>query len=761
MTLEPLEQRLALTALPAGFAETTLADGLIAPTSMAEAPDGRIFVTEQGGDLRVVKNGETLPTPFVSLNVDSAGERGLLGVALDPNFSANQFVYVYYTTATGAVHNRVSRFTASGDVAQPGSEVGLLELDSLSSATNHNGGALHFGIDGRLYIAVGENADGSNSQSLDNLLGKMLRINRDGSIPSDNPFFNTASGVNRAIWAIGLRNPFTFAVQPGTGRIFINDVGQSTWEEINDGLPGANYGWPATEGPTTNPNFTSPLFAYPNGGTDPNTTGCAIAGGAFYNPAVQQFPAEYVGDYFFADLCNRWIRRFDPETGAVTPFATETAAAIVDVDTSADGSLLYLSRAAGAILKIETPLEPPMLIASADAGGEPRVRVLLGATDFERLDFLAYGSSFRGGVRVATGDVNLDGMPDIITGAGPGGGPHVRVFDGQDGTPLAGPVGGFMAFDINSRTGIHVAAGDLTGDNRADLVISVDAGGDPMVRVFDGLDGSLLGEFLAYADTFEGGVRVAVGDVDGDGSNEIITAAGSGGGPHVRVFVDFEGTPLAGPLGGFYAYDPSFSGGVYIAAGDLDGDERADIVTGAGQSGGPHVRAFRGSDGSPFLGFYAYGQSFIGGVRVGVGDMNADGRPDIITGAGPGGGPHVRVFSGIDGSPLAGFFALASSFRGGVFVAGDGLADNSQDQEVSALLAAMPPDDSSSTGADTNHGGGASLLAQDLATDDLLSAAGLSGSLLGQSPRAKLKPTNAVDLVLESDDWQCPVCGRK
>src|SRR5207249_1987602 len=111
-----------------------------------------------------------------------------------------------------------SRFTANGNTALPGSEVVLLDLDNLSStATNHNGGAIHFGLDGKLYIGVGENATGTNSQTLANLLGKMLRINADGSIPTDNPFYATATGNNRAIWAIGLRNPFTFAVQPGTG----------------------------------------------------------------------------------------------------------------------------------------------------------------------------------------------------------------------------------------------------------------------------------------------------------------------------------------------------------------------------------------------------------------------------------------------------------------------------------------------------------------------------------------------------------------
>ena len=264
--------------LPAGFSETLVASGITSPTAMAFAPDGRIFVCQQNGQLRVIKNGALLPTPFVTVSVDPVGERGLLGVAFDPNFGTNGFVYVYYTVSTAPRHNRVSRFTAKGDTAVPGSEALILRLNDLSSATNHNGGALHFGPDGKLYVAVGENANGAHAQTLSNLLGKILRINPDGTIPTDNPFYTTATGENRAIWSLGLRNPYTFAFQPGTGRLFINDVGQSTWEEINDGVPGSNYGWPTTEGPTNDPRFRAPIFAY---GRSPSTTGgCAITGGA-------------------------------------------------------------------------------------------------------------------------------------------------------------------------------------------------------------------------------------------------------------------------------------------------------------------------------------------------------------------------------------------------------------------------------------------------------------------------------------------------
>src|SRR6185503_9092905 len=163
--------------LPSGFAETRVATGLSSPTAMAFAPDGRLFVAQQGGELRVIRNGALLTQPFLTVSVNSSGERGLLGVAFDPNFATNSFVYVYYTTSTTPIHNRLSRFTASAanpDIVASGSEVQLLNLPNLSSATNHNGGAIHFGTDGKLYIAVGENANSANAQAFTTTLGKVL-----------------------------------------------------------------------------------------------------------------------------------------------------------------------------------------------------------------------------------------------------------------------------------------------------------------------------------------------------------------------------------------------------------------------------------------------------------------------------------------------------------------------------------------------------------------------------------------------------------
>lgn len=348
------------TALRTGFTQMRVAAGLVNPTTMAFAPDGRIFVAEQAGKLRIVKGGALLSAPAldISRRVDATGERGLLGIALDPDFSQNGHVYLYYTmkaTASVPAHNRVARFTASGDRLLPATEKLILRLDRLSDRTNHNGGAIHFGKDGKLYVAVGENADPENAQTLRNLLGKMLRINRNGTIPQDNPYFadDDVVGKNKAIWARGLRNPYSFAVQPGTGRIYINDVGQQSWEEINRGARGANYGWPHKEGPESAPAYAPPIFAYEHDG-DPNTTGCAITGGTFYNPKDVQFPAAYVGDYFFADFCSGWIRKYDSATDTASRFATGLDRP-VDLKVSRGGALYYLARGTGSIHKIQHP----------------------------------------------------------------------------------------------------------------------------------------------------------------------------------------------------------------------------------------------------------------------------------------------------------------------------------------------------------------------------------------------------------------------
>ena len=254
---------MVVAAAPAATVPDGFVDGIYVrvpsdATAMKFARDGRLFIAQQSGKLRVVQNGTLLATPFLTVSVNSSGERGLLGIAFDPNFATNRFVYVYYTATRPVIHNRVSRFTANGNVAVPGSEVVLLNLNPLSSATNHNGGAIHFGNDGKLYIAVGDNVNGANAQTLGNLFGKILRLNRDGTIPADNPFFAQASGVNRAIWARGLRNPFTTAFQYSTGGSSSTTSAREAGKKSTQAPPA-----PTTAGPSPRVGPTIPASGTP------------------------------------------------------------------------------------------------------------------------------------------------------------------------------------------------------------------------------------------------------------------------------------------------------------------------------------------------------------------------------------------------------------------------------------------------------------------------------------------------------------------
>jgi glucose/arabinose dehydrogenase len=351
--VEPLEGRVLFDlTLPAGFVQKTVASGLGPETVMAFAPDGRLFMLQQDGIIRIVKNGKLLPKVFIDLPVNELGERGLLGIAFDPNFEQNHYLYLYHTVSEPVVHNEVSRFTANGDVVLPGSEVDIFQLPALDSI-HHNAGAIHFGPDGKLYIAVGENQVGANAQSLDTTLGKILRINPDGSIPTDNPFYNQTTGDNRAIWALGFRNPFTFAFQPGTGVMYINDVGNVSWEEIDQGVAGGNYGWPYLEGYSTEPGYISPVYAYPHPTPDTATTGNSITGGTFYDPPVTTFPSSYVGCYFFGDNTAQWIHVYNPATNTVSVFCADVGE--IDVQVGPDGDLYIADRSDNSIVQVSFP----------------------------------------------------------------------------------------------------------------------------------------------------------------------------------------------------------------------------------------------------------------------------------------------------------------------------------------------------------------------------------------------------------------------
>jgi hypothetical protein len=304
-------------------------------------------------------------------------------------------------------------------------------------------------------------------------------------------------------------------------------------------------------------------------------------------------------------------------------------------------------------------------------GAEPRVRVYDQATGKEVFNFLAFDQTFGGGVGVAVGDVNGDGVDDVVTGAGSGGGPRVRVVDGATQQTIAD----FFPYEANFRGGVNVAAGDVNGDGHADIVIGTGDGGGPRVQVFDGgslsaTNQTLVANFFAFEANFRGGVTVAAGDVTGDGNEDVIAGTGVGGGPRIQVF---DGATLAaGPAAppavrNFFAYDANFRSGVLVAAGDVNGDGATDIVTGSGPGGGPNVRAFDGRNLSQVVNFFAYPDSTRGGVRVAAADLNGSGSEQIITAPGPGSAPaEVRAFA--NGTQTFSFQPFDAGFAGGLFV---------------------------------------------------------------------------------------------
>ncbi|MGL6073953.1 MAG: DUF4394 domain-containing protein [Fimbriiglobus sp.] len=272
---------------------------------------------------------------------------------------------------------------------------------------------------------------------------------------------------------------------------------------------------------------------------------------------------------------------------------------------------------------------------------------------------------FNGSLSTAQGDVNGDGVLDLVVGAGFGGGPHVKVFDGKTNAELRS----FFAYDPSFTGGVNVAIGDINSDGKADIVTGTGVGGGPHVRVFDGATASELRSFFAYETSFRGGVNVAAGDVDGDSKADIVTGAGPGGGPHIKVFSG----ATSGVLQNFFAFAPSFAGGVNVAVGDLNGDGLSDIITGAGPGGGPHIRAFQSLTSTPLFNTFVGDPSFTGGIDVAIVDPDGvdsddDGVVDIVTGAGAGGGPRVRVFNISSTTPISDFLIDDITFRGGVDV---------------------------------------------------------------------------------------------
>ncbi len=368
--------------LPAGFAQTKLATGLAKPIALAFAPNGDIYVAEQGGTILHYSNGAILPTPVLTLNVFMHGETGLLGLALDPNFATNGYMYVSYTvpvtTGSGTIvgYAQLSRFTVVNGVASTRSEHVFYRgnqtqnPDGSSASYDHAGNDVHVGPDGKLWWSVGDNVPAiSNGEILNNIYGKILRFNLDGTVPSDNPFVNVTGAVPY-IYTYGLRNPWRFTFLP-TGQAMTEDTGSNYWEDLDTAVPGANYGWPIKEGNCGSCGYVNPAYAYGHLPTDAAASAIAAYSGS-------SFPQAYDHVVFFGDYNRRDIEAvtFDPtyKTAVSDTVFDSVAGTIADLVEGPDGNLYYVSIFEGTLSEITAPGPfPPTAAASAapNAGSAP------------------------------------------------------------------------------------------------------------------------------------------------------------------------------------------------------------------------------------------------------------------------------------------------------------------------------------------------------------------------------------------------------
>jgi glucose/arabinose dehydrogenase len=346
----------------AGFSDTAVFTGFNQPTDFAFLPDGRILILEKPGRVLIAGPGGGAPTVALDIqgSVDSGFEKGLLGVCLHPSFTSTGWVYLYYTFALGP-RNRISRFTLSGSTINPASE--FLVLDNIEATNgNHNGGTVLIGPDGKLWAAPGDSGTGGakaqdlSATSPSRFNGKVLRMELDGSPAAGNPFLGDATKEPR-IWEYGHRNPFRFSFRPSNGSLYVADVGQSTFEELDVGVAGGNFGWPYLEGTfvytTPCPVGTTcipPVFEYGR------TVGTTIIGGVFVTGNAH--PAFLRGKYVFGDYGSSWIKylEFDSNNavvGGLNDLAT-SAEGPVAFHQGPDGYLYYAAINTGKIYRIQS-----------------------------------------------------------------------------------------------------------------------------------------------------------------------------------------------------------------------------------------------------------------------------------------------------------------------------------------------------------------------------------------------------------------------
>jgi len=658
-------------AAPPAVSLRLVASGLELPVAVANAGDGsgRLFIAEQAGRIRAVKNGALLPTPFLDITAltDADGERGLLGLAFHPQYAANRKFYVFYTrTSDGAL--QISEFLATvadADLADAASERRIITIPH-PNAGNHNGGQIAFGPEGYLYIATGDGGGGGdqfgNAQNLNALLGKLLRIDVNGddfpadatrnyAVPPSNPFVGVENAAPE-IWAYGLRNPWRFSFDRMTGDLFIADVGQQRREEVSfepaGDAGGHNYGWPILEGSLCYPSGTScdpsgkvlPIFEHTA------TSGWhAIIGGYVYrgrkSAALRGF---YIySDYYVNSLYAASVNG-DGTSWSTSPLVASPFS--ITAFGEDEAGELYLVSHDSTLRAIDGPDDPLPSRKRGDLNADAHADVLWrNVASGENYAYLMNGTTIEGEGYLRTvadlawkivgvGDFDGNGQTDILWRNTSTGENYIYLMDG------ANIVAEGYLRTVADQDWTVAGAGDFNGDGRDDILWRNTSTGENYVYLMSGT--SIIGEGYLRTVASQDWKMAGIGDLDGDGRADIVWRNSATGENYLYPMLGLAIKPTEGYLRTVADLDWQIAG-----VGDFTGDGKDDVLWRNGASGENYLYPMVGT---AILSTEGYLRSVpdLAWKIVQVGDFDNDGKADVLWRNSDTGGNYLYLMDGTD-----------------------------------------------------------------------------------------------------------------